>query len=154
MLHLLKRHPIAVKAFFDFSLVLTYALPRAVLEPLLAPGLTLDAFEDFGFVAMAMVQTKHLRPAFLPEWCGRDFFLTGYRIFTRYQSRAGRSLRGLKIIRSDTDRASMVWFGNRMTRYNYRQAAVRIQHPNGAPDQLEIQITTPQAEADLRVMAD
>ena len=36
MLHLLKRHPIPISAFFRHSLVLTYALSREVLEPLLS----------------------------------------------------------------------------------------------------------------------
>jgi hypothetical protein len=66
VLHLLKRHPLPVKAFFRQSLVLTYAFPREVLEPLLAPGLTLDLYQDWGFLAIAVVQTEGLRPAFLP----------------------------------------------------------------------------------------
>jgi hypothetical protein len=151
MLHLLKRHPIPIRARFDFTLVLTYALPRGVLEPLLTPGLALDAFGDWGFVAVAMVQTRELRPSFMPAWCGRDFFLTGYRIFARYQNRAGRSLRGLKILRSDTDKRTMAWLGNALTGYGYRRAEVKIE---AQPPRLAVQITTPRAEADLRVVAD
>jgi hypothetical protein len=41
MLHLLKRHPFPVKAFFRQSLVLTYAFPQELLHPLLPPGLGL-----------------------------------------------------------------------------------------------------------------
>lgn len=110
MLHLLKRHPLPVRAHFRYSLVLTYALPRAVLEPLLPPGLELDFYEDFGFVAIALVQTENLRPAFLPAAFGQNFFLSGYRIFTRYTTRAGRHLRGLRILRSDTNRRLIVRF--------------------------------------------
>jgi hypothetical protein len=33
MLYSLKRHPIPVQAWFDFSLVLTYALPAEILAP-------------------------------------------------------------------------------------------------------------------------
>ena len=79
----LKRHPIPVVAHFQRSLVLAYALPGELLEPLLPPGLFLDRFKGFGFVAIALVQTRLLRPAFLPPWLGRDFFLAGYRIFAR-----------------------------------------------------------------------
>jgi Uncharacterized conserved protein (COG2071) len=152
MLHLLKRHPFATKAHFDFSLVLTYALPREILTPLLPPEMTLDTYEDFGFIAIAMVQTKHLRPSLLPAWLGQDFFLTGYRIFTRYQNHAGRNLRGLKILRSDTDKTSMTMLGNLMTHYNYRKAEVQV--TNLAPERFELNITTPNAEADLHVVAD
>lgn len=80
ILHRLKRHPFPVSAFFRHSLVLTYALPHQVLRPLLPRGLTLDTFGDFGFVAIAMVQTEKLRPTFLPEFLGQNFFLCGYRI--------------------------------------------------------------------------
>lgn len=154
MLQLLKRHPLPVKAHFDFTLVLTYALPREVLAPMLTPCLTLDTFGDSGFVAIALVRTRALRPSFMPEWCGQNFFLTGYRIFTRYRDRAGRNLRGLKIIRSDTDRAMMVWLGNAMTGYGYRLADVKIEFKNPKSGSLEIEVTTPQAEADLHVIAD
>ena len=152
MLHLLKRHFLPIKAHFDYSLVLTYALPQEILRPLLSPGLTLDTFGDYGFVAIAMVQTRQLRPTFLPALVGQDFFLTGYRIFTRYQSSNGKHLRGLQILRSDTDKAMMVKFGNLMTGYHYSLANIEVS--NQRPQTFEIKITTPKAEADLHICAD
>ena len=62
MLHLLRRHPLPVRAFFRHCLVLTYAFPERVLVPLLPPGLTLDSYQGLGFLAIAMVQTEGLRP--------------------------------------------------------------------------------------------
>lgn len=147
----LKRHPIAVRAFFTDSLVLTYALPQEVLRPLLPPGLVLDTYGDFGFVAIAMVQTKGLRPAFCPNFVGEDFFLTGYRIFARYRTKGGRTLRGLRILRSDTDRRCMVFFGNLLTHYNYRLAEVVCENSGG---KLDVAIRTDGAEADLHVVAE
>ena len=99
MLYLLKRHPIPIQAFFRHSLVLTYALPQETLRPLLPPGLTLDTFEDYGFLAIAMVQAERLRPRFVPAMFGQNFFLTGYRIFTRFTTQAGRNLRGTTVRR-------------------------------------------------------
>ena len=64
----LRRHPFPVDAFFDHSLVLTYALPLQSLAPLLPPGLQVDAYGDYGFVAIAMVQTRRLRPAQRPPY--------------------------------------------------------------------------------------
>ncbi len=151
MLHLLKRHPFAVRAFFRYSLVLTYALPREFLEPLLPPGLTLDNYENWGFVAIALVQTEKLRPAFVPTAFGQNFFLSGYRIFARYTTREGRHLRGLRILRSDTDKPLMALTGNFFTHYNYSLARVRQSEDNGS---LEISIRTPQKRADLEVWAD
>jgi Uncharacterized conserved protein (COG2071) len=147
----LRRHPIEVSALFRHSSVLTYALPHAVLEPLLPPGLTLDTHNGYGFVAIAMVQTESLRPSYCPKLLGQKFFLSGYRIFARYKTQSGRTLRGLRILRSDTDRKLMVRFGNCLTHYNYRLAEVRVQE---SAQQLEIQVQTPNREADLHVIAD
>lgn len=150
MRHLLQRHPLPIKAWFDYSLVLTYAMPAEILTPLLPPGLILDTFEEFGFVAMAMVQTRRLHPAFLPAMFGQDFFLAGYRIFARFRTPDGRLLRGLRILRSDTNRRRMVWGGNLLTHYQYRFAKAEVAE---SPDALSITITTPNAEADVCVTA-
>lgn len=151
MWHLLQRHPFAVEAFFRRSLVLTYAVPESVLAPLVGPGLALDTVEGWGFLAVAMVQTRALRPKGFPTWLGRDFFLTGYRAFTRFARPGRQTLRGLKIFRSDTDRASMVPLGNLFTKYRYRHAKVEVDEQAG---RLEVRITTPGREADLHVVAD
>lgn len=150
MLHLLKRHPIAVEARFDFTFVLTYALPKEVLEPLLFSGLQLDTFQDFGFVAIAMVETRKLRPKGLPEFLGQDFFLTGYRIFTRYENAEGRLLRGLRILRSDTDKPLMSIAGNALTHYKYELASIKRRRTDGS---LSIKVFTPSGRGNLEVEA-
>ena len=122
MLDWLRRHHFPVSAFFERSLVLTFAFPEEVLRPLLAPGLSLDGGDGLGYAAVALVQTRRLRPAGWPTWLGLDFFLTGYRIFARYRDLRGRNLRGLRILRSDTDRRLMVWLGNLLTHYAYHKA--------------------------------
>ena len=73
-----------------------------------------------------MVWTKNLRPAGFPELLGQDFLLAGYRVFTRVREQSGRGLRGLKIIRSETDKRRMVWAGNILTAYNYRHVRARV----------------------------
>ena len=151
MLHVLKRHPFPVRAFFRHSLVLTYALPRRILEPLLPPGLAVDAWKQWGFVAIALVQTEQLRPAFLPAAFGQRFFLSGYRIFARYTTNAGRRLRGLRILRSDTDKLLMKLAGNALTHYNYQRARVAL---TASATSLDVEIRTPGGEADLAVSAD
>ena len=152
MLHLLKRHPIPVRAHFEFSLVLAYAFDQEFLTPLLPPGLELDTYDGLGFLAIAMVQTRRLRPRFLPVCVGQDFFLTGYRIFVKHKDAvAQRTLRGLRILRSDTNHAMMAFFGNRLTHYNYRRAKVKWTRDAEA---LEVDIRTPGGEADLHVRAD
>jgi hypothetical protein len=150
MLHQLKRHPFAVRAWFRHSLVLTYAFPEQILRPLLPPGLELDTYERLGFVAIALVQTENLRPEILPAWLGQNFILTGYRIFTRYRTAENRTLRGLRILRSDTNRQLMAFAGNFLTHYNYRIARVQWEE---TPDCLNVKVSTRGAEADIDLTA-
>ena len=147
----LRRHPFAVRARFDDVLVLTYALPAEVLRPLLPPELALDTYKGYGFVAIAMVQARALRPRALPARVGRDFFLAGYRVFARYRRPDGRTIRGLRILRSDTDSPLMTCAGNLLTHYNYRTSDLRVTRDR---DRLDIRIDTRDGAADLHVTAD
>jgi hypothetical protein len=116
----LKNHPFAVEAFFESSLVLTFAIPKEQLQHLIPECLEFDTFNnEWAFIAVAMVQTKALRPKGFPKWLGNDFFLIGYRVFTRYINEAGKSLRGLYILKSETDKKKMELLGNIFTHYNY-----------------------------------
>ena len=120
MLEFLKNHPFAVEAFFEKSFVLTFAVPKEQLQDLIPECLQLDTFQDqWAFIAIAMVQTKGLRPKGLPQFMGNDFFLIGYRVFVRYKNNAGRNLRGLYILKSETDKRKMQFLGNVFTHYQY-----------------------------------
>jgi hypothetical protein len=126
MLAGLRHHPFGVEAFFRRS------------------------YGDHGFLAIALVQTEGLRPTGSPRMFGRNFFLSGYRIFTRFP-RPGRSeLRGLKILRSDTDRRSMKVAGNLFTHYAYRVARVSSHADAG---RWRLEVDTPGREANLRLEA-
>ncbi|GAB3823817.1 DUF2071 domain-containing protein [Hymenobacter jeollabukensis] len=128
---MLHHHPFAVEALLARTTVLTYAAPAAALQPLLPPCLTLNALDGRGFVAVALVQTRQLRPRGLPAWLGQDFFLIGYRLLVRYTSAAGKRLRGLYILRSETDRRRMTLLGNMFTSYGYVTVDIQ-QHAAGS----------------------
>jgi uncharacterized protein YqjF (DUF2071 family) len=115
-----KNHPFSVKAFFERSIVLTFAVPRDELKDLIPECLQLDTFDDqWAFIAVAFVQTKNLRPGGFPEFLGNDFFLSGFRIFVKYINNKGKRLRGLYILKSETDKKKMSFLGNVFTHYNY-----------------------------------
>ena len=122
----LRRHPFPVVAWFERVVAVSFAFPEGILRPLVPRGLEIDTYRGFGFVTVAMVWTKDLRPAGFPAFLGQDFLLAGYRIFTRLND-GQRRLRGLQIIRSETDRRRMVWLGNLMTHYRYRYVKAEIQ---------------------------
>ncbi|MEY4904942.1 MAG: hypothetical protein RLZZ292_2757 [Bacteroidota bacterium] len=120
MLPFLKNHPFPVEAFFKNSYVLTFAVPKEALQAFLPEGLELDTFQDhYAFIAMALVETTGLRPKGFPTFLGNDFCLIGYRIFVRYTTKAGKRLRGLYILKSETNKRKMELLGNIFTRYKY-----------------------------------
>src|ERR1041385_3422636 len=123
----LRKHPFAVVAWFDRVVAVSFAFPERVLRSVVPDGLEIDAYDGLGFVTVALVWTKQLRPGGFPAFVGRDFFLAGYRVFARLQDESGRRLRGLRILRSETDKHGMVFAGNLLTRYEYRRVNVAIQ---------------------------
>lgn len=149
MLSVLKNHPFAVESHFDTSLVLTYAVPKEELQRFIPPCLTLDTFEDkWAFVAVAMVQTRNLRPKGFPAFLGNDFVLTGYRIFVRYTTSQGKRLRGLYIIRSETDKTKMALLGNFFTHYNYKTTDIRFERKS---DHIHVRSTKSNLNVEVRV---
>lgn len=116
----LKNHPFSVEAFFQRSVVLTFVVPKESLSDLIPESLELDVFDNkWAFLAVAMVQTKDLRPKGMPKILGNDFFLIGYRVFVKYTTSYGKRLRGLYILKSETDSKKMQIGGNIFTHYNY-----------------------------------
>lgn len=137
MLSFLKNHPFAVEAFFESSLVLTFAVPKELLQKYIPECLELDTFNDkWAFVAMAMVQTKELRPKRFPKFLGNDFFLIGYRVFVRYTNKEGKRLRGLYILKSETNKKKMEFMGNIFTHYNYTTTDI-IQTKHGSKTEIK-----------------
>ncbi|MGJ4786819.1 DUF2071 domain-containing protein [Leptospira koniambonensis] len=125
MFSFLKKHPFAVQAFFESSTVLTFALPKEKIASMIPECLELDTFEGrYAFIAVALVKTKKLRPKGFPEFIGSDFFLIGYRIFVKYITNTNRRLRGLYILKSETDKRRMQFLGSIFTSYNYSLANI------------------------------
>ena len=123
----LKNHPFAVEAFFESSLVLAFAVPKEQLMSMIPECLQLDTFKDkWAFIAVAMVQTKNLRIKGFPKIFGNDFFLIGYRIFVKFISNKGKKLRGLCILKSETNSKKMEFFGNLFTHYKYTTTDITL----------------------------
>jgi len=140
MFSFLKNHPFAVEAFFESSLVLTFAVPKEKLEQRIPECLELDTFKDkWAFIAVAMVQTKGLRPKGFPKFLGSDFFLIGYRVFVRYTNNAGKRLRGLYILKSETNKRKMKFWGNIFTHYNYTTTDIQQLQKNNKDEIISIQ---------------
>ncbi len=126
MFSFLKTHPFAVEAFFEHSIVLAFAVPKEELAAMIPPCLELDTFDDkWAFIAAAMVKTRGLRPKGLTAFLGSDFFLVGYRIFVRYTNTEGKRIRGIYIIRSETNSKMLEFSGNIFTHYSYTTTDIK-----------------------------
>jgi hypothetical protein len=147
----LRRQPVPVCAHLQDCLTLTYAVPPHVLRPFLPPGLELETSHGYGFVAVALVDARSMRPAGIPKLLGRDFFLAGYRVFTRFRTPDGRTLRGLRILRSDTNGGLMAAAGNLLTHYNFRRCHATM---NLSSDRIRVTVQTRDEAGDLEVSAD
>lgn len=129
MLSFLKNHPFGVKAFFANSWMLTFAIPKEKIQNLIPECLQLDVLNDrWAFITVALVETKDLRPKGFPKMLGNNFFLIGYRVFVRYQNSLGKNLRGLFILKSETDKRMMKFFGNIFTHYKYTTTDINQVH--------------------------
>jgi hypothetical protein len=102
-------------------------------------------------VAIGAVSVRALRPAPVPARFGLDYVLTGYRIVTRFPTPGGRVMRGLLILRSDTDRRLMMLGGNLLTRYHYRLARIGLAVDGPG---LAVTVDSRDGRADLTVTAD
>ena len=123
----LQNHPFAVEAYFKSSIVLTFAVPKQEIQHLIPECLELDTFRDlWAFVAVAIVDTTQLRPKGFPSLLGNNFKLIGYRIFVRYINNNGKRLRGLYILKSETDKKKMEFLGSIFTKYNYATTDITI----------------------------
>lgn len=129
MLNPFRSHPFPVQATLEKSIVLSFALPKESLSSFIPSRLELDTFDDkWAFLTIAMVSTTGLRPKGFPPLFGRNFFLVGYRIFVKYYTLKGRRLRGLYILRSETNKRSMQLLGNIFTHYNYETIDIQFDH--------------------------
>lgn len=125
-MNILKKHPFAVEAFFKSSVVLTFAIKKEQLQAMIPECLELDVYQDkWAFIALAMVETKDLRPKGFPQFMGNDFFLLGYRIFVKYNDINDKRLRGLYILKSETDKLKMQYLGNLFTNYKYSKIDIQ-----------------------------
>lgn len=128
MFSFLKNHPFAIEAFFKRSIVLTFAIPQEQILHLIPECTVLDVFnKQWAFIAVAMVQTKNLRPKGFPKVLGNNFFLTGYRVFVKFRNSAGKTLRGLYILKSETNKKKMEILGNIFTHYQYTTTDVKLE---------------------------
>jgi hypothetical protein len=144
----LRRHPLPLRAHFRHSLVLAYAFPPEKLQPLIPGSLVLDRHGEYAFGAVALVQADALRPSFLPSVLGRRSFYAGYRIFVRVAGQT--SLRGLYILRTDTNDRLIGWLGRLTTHYNTHAARVALSKTDSL---LELEVQPADGRANLHVRA-
>ena len=151
----LRRHPISIKTHVRHSLVVTWAFAPEVLEQFLVPGLELDTYtnaagERFAFAAVAMVDLDQLRIAGMPRVIGGAQVMTGYGVFTTMKTPAGKTMRGLRILGSQTSSPLPFLGANLTTRYHSTKVSAEA---HAAYDVLQFVVTSSDGSADLDITA-
>lgn len=151
----LRRHPVPIETHFKHSLVVTWAFAPADLEQFLVPGLELDTYtnsegETFAFAAVAMVDLDQLRLAGAPRVLSTAHVMTGYRVFCTMRTPGGKTMRGLRILASQTSNLPSSLGANLTTRYHYSTVKAQVRN---AYDVLNFTITSRDGDADLDVNA-
>jgi hypothetical protein len=145
------RPAIPLAVHIRHRLVLAYAWPRELLEPMVPPGLEPDTYGAVGFVAVSLVRAEAVRPPPLPARVGGRGDLIGYRVLVRRRDARGRTLHGFSSLRGDADGGPMVRLGCLLTRERYRRADIRFEERPGI---LEIVARTAGELADVHIVAD
>lgn len=151
----LRRHPVPMSTHFRHSLVVTWACPPADLEQFLVPGLELDTFTDatgeqHAFAAVALVDLEALRPTGLPRAVGSAQVMVGYRVFARMATPGGRTMRGLRILGSQSTSHRAVLGANLTTRYHYEHVRADV---TATPSTLRFTVNPDRGGADTDVLA-
>jgi uncharacterized protein YqjF (DUF2071 family) len=146
-----RTHPLPMTARFRDLLVVTYAFPAPVLEPLVPSAFTLDHHQGHGLVAIALVDMARLRPSALPAALGMDARFVGYRIFVRTTMAAGRPRRGLNVLRTNVDRWLVLAATRLLTHYRAAHASIRWCREG---DRLQVQVRSWRGRTDLHLIAD
>ena len=119
--------PFPVKAWFDTFVVLFFSIDKNKMMEQLPYPLNPDCYKEHALLAVAIVKTKNFRPSFLPSWMGMKFNLVGYRFLSTYQLNETKSIRGLKIIKSQTDQKFMKFFGDKLSQYKFNYNPIKIE---------------------------
>jgi uncharacterized protein YqjF (DUF2071 family) len=138
-------------ARFRDLLVVTYAFPAPVLEPLIPSAFTLDHHQGHGLVAIALVDMAGLRPSALPAALGMDAGFIGYRVFVRTITAAGRPRRGLSVVSTNVDRWLVLAATRLLTHYRAAHASIRWCREG---DRLGVQARSWRGRTDLHLVAD
>ncbi|MFW2383222.1 MAG: DUF2071 domain-containing protein [Acidimicrobiales bacterium] len=115
-----RNHPPELLSHFRSSTVVVYACDPEALKRLLPPHLDLDTAHGRGFLSVAFVDQRSLRPKWLPERFGLDVFLVEYLVFVRFKTDDGRVLLGLYLVGSETDSWPAAIGCRFLTHYGFR----------------------------------
>ena len=112
--------PFNIRVHFDFFLVLIYAVDKEKAEALLPKPFIHETYGDKAIMAVAFAKANRFRPSFFPKFLGLAFNFAGFRHMAKYQQKSGKTIRGLKIIRSVSNKKMMVRGGDELTQYKFQ----------------------------------
>jgi uncharacterized protein YqjF (DUF2071 family) len=113
------RLPISMKTTFQDILLLTYAVPPPLLAAQLPPFIHPYIHNDLSYISIVVGNMRGLRPGFLPEFLGTNYYQIVYRAVVCLRDLEGHERRGVFFLRSDCNDPIMSYCGNRLTEFRF-----------------------------------
>ncbi len=114
-------------AFFNASLVLTYAIPKASLQLLVPDFMHLGLFNDeWAFLEVEVLDTRQIRPRGFPTFTSNDFITIAFRVLVEYVKTDDKKFRGLYTLKSETNKSGLAFWGNVLNTYRFTATDLRI----------------------------
>ncbi len=114
-----RRLPFLMRTVFQDLLLLTYAVRPERLAELLPLCVHPYERDGWGYVSIVVGNMRGMRPGFVPEFLGSNYYQVVYRAVVRLRERDGGERPGVFFLRSDSNDPVMSYFGNHFTEFRF-----------------------------------
>ncbi|MBV9614605.1 MAG: DUF2071 domain-containing protein, partial [Ktedonobacteraceae bacterium] len=101
---------ISMKTTFQDVLLLTYAVPPPLLAAQLPAFIHPYIHNDQSYISIVVGNMRGMRPGFLPEFLGTNYYQVVYRAVVCLRDLEGREHIGVFFLRSDSNDPVMSYF--------------------------------------------
>lgn len=113
------RLPITMKTTFQDLLLLTYAVPPALLAAQLPAYIHPYVHHSTSYISIVVGNMRGMRLGSLPEFLGTNYYQIVYRAVVCLRDLEGHERIGVFFLRSDSNDPVMSYFGNRLTEFRF-----------------------------------
>lgn len=114
-----KRLPFTMRTVFQDLLLLTFAVPPSGLAAELPSYVHPYVKNGQSFISIVVGNIRGMRPEIVPEFLGVNYYQIVYRAVVSLWDKEGKEYPGVFFLRSDSNDATMSFFGNQLTEFKF-----------------------------------